>query len=284
MQSIQLEKHSNVCEPDECDTFKFMAKKLGLKVLHPGGLQATKLLADRCGISKDMTVLDAGCGSGSSSIFLARQYGCKVVGIDIDPCSLVKAQKLARKKGVLNKVAFRLADINDLPFKDQTFDGAIFQAALIFSEKFKVLQTVAKKIRVQGFVGVVELAWKSPPPHEMVLMARDVLCAAAVNAETHINWINLLRQTGFDVADAEFRDLDFKFNGILKNEGILSTLRVALKCMTDSSAKNKTNEVTKLFKQTRKYLGYGIYVGRKMNIDRGSTQYQDSRTLGYANY
>jgi len=42
--------------------------------------------------------LDAGCGSGSSSIFLAQRYGCKVVGIDIDQKSLIKAHKTARAR------------------------------------------------------------------------------------------------------------------------------------------------------------------------------------------
>lgn len=137
MESVQMEKC--VCEPDECDTFQFMAKKLHMSVLHPGGFQGTELLAERSGISENMTILDAGCGSGSSSIFLARRYGCRVVGIDIDYNSLIKAYKMARRKGVLDRVSFRRMDIVDLSFQDQTFDGAIFQAALIFTEKSKAL-------------------------------------------------------------------------------------------------------------------------------------------------
>ena len=82
-----------VCEPEKCDTFLFMSKKLGMEVLHPGGLQATKLMAEKCKISRDMTILDAGCGSGSSSIFLARRYGCRVVGIDVDPTALIEGTR-----------------------------------------------------------------------------------------------------------------------------------------------------------------------------------------------
>ena len=135
MESVQMEKC--FCEPEECDTFQFMAKKLHMSVLHPGGFKGTKTLAERSEISENMTILDAGCGSGSSSIFLAQRYGCRVVGIDIDQDSLIKANDKARRKGVSDRVAFRRMDITDLPFQDQTFDGAIIQAALIFTEKHK---------------------------------------------------------------------------------------------------------------------------------------------------
>ena len=59
METIQVDKCAHVCEPGGCDFFEFMSKKLGIDVLHPGGLGATELLAERCGISKDMTILDA---------------------------------------------------------------------------------------------------------------------------------------------------------------------------------------------------------------------------------
>lgn len=261
MESVQIEKCA--CEPDGCDTFQFMARKLNMNVLHPGGFHGTELLAERSGISKDMTILDAGCGSGSSGIFLARRYGCRVIGIDMDHNSLIKADAMARKKGVLDLVAFRLADIHDLPFPDRTFDGAIVQAALIFTEKSKALNEIHRKIRSNGFVGVIELAWKAPPPDDIVTRVRNTLCAAAINTEHHVDWMKLLSQTGFDVVHAELRDLNFNFRGMLKNEGILSTLRIALKYVFDESAKRKTREVTKLFKETCEYLGYGIYVGRK---------------------
>jgi len=281
MESIQEEKSCHGCEPGECDAFEFMAKNLGLRVLHPGGLEATEMLAESCDISRDMTILDAGCGRGSSSIFLARRYGCKVVGVDIDPILLASAHANARKNGVLDRVAFRFADINALPFEDQIFDGVIFQAALIFVDKFKALQMTHRKIRPEGFVGAVELAWKSLPPYSIADRVRKVICSAAVNTEHHLNWIDLFRQTGFSIVHAQLRDLEFSFRGMLKNEGLLHTLRIALRCAIDKSAKRRTEEFTNLFRETREYLGYGIYVGRKPKIDRGITQHQDPRALGH---
>jgi ubiquinone/menaquinone biosynthesis C-methylase UbiE len=92
-----------------------------------------------------MTILDACCGSGRSAIFLAKQYGCRIVRVDIEPNPLLKAQAEAISKGLSDLVAFRVADATDLPFQDQTFDGAIFQAALIFTNKAKALHTVNQK-------------------------------------------------------------------------------------------------------------------------------------------
>ena len=124
MEQTQKYDSACVCEPDECDTFKFMAKRLGMSVLHPGGLEATEILAKRCSVSEDKIILDAGCGSGSTSIFLAKRFGCKVIGVDVDHNLLMKANSSAQKENLTHKTAFRYADIQNLPFQDGTFDGA----------------------------------------------------------------------------------------------------------------------------------------------------------------
>jgi ubiquinone/menaquinone biosynthesis C-methylase UbiE len=258
---------SAVCEPDTCDTFQFMAKKLKMKVLHPGGLTATKLLAEKCKISSDMIILDAGCGSGRSAFFLAKNYDCRIVGVDIEPSLLLKAQAEAVSNGLGDQVVFRFANANNLPFPDQTFDGAIFQAALIFTNKTKALHSVYQKIRSGGFLGVIELAWKKPPTENVVTKVRETLCAAAVNTEIHCNWIRLFRKSGFEVIHSEILDHRFNFSGIVENEGLISSLRIALKSITDKSVKKKMEQITSLFKDTGEYLGYGIYVARKKKFD-----------------
>jgi len=271
---------SAVCEPDTCDTFQFMANTIKMKVLHPGGLLATKLLAEKCKLSPDMTILDAGCGSGRSAIFLAKQFRCRIVGVDIEPSPLLKAQAEAISKGVGDRVAFRVADANDLPFQDQTFDGAIFQAALIFTNKAKALHSVNQKIRAGGFLGVIELAWKKPPSEKIVNRVRETLCAAAVNTETHEDWIRLFSQVGFEVIHSELLDHKFNFSGMIRNEGLVSSLRIALKCVSDKSVKRKMGQIKSLFKETDEYLGYGIYVARKKQVDRSPVEYPNTRALG----
>jgi len=275
---------SAACEPKTCDTFLFMANTLKMKVLHPGGLSATKLLADKCNISSESTILDAGCGSGRSDIFLAKRYGCTIVGVDINPETLLKARAEAVLKGVKDQVTFRIADANYLPFQDNVFDGAIFQAALIFTDKAKALYSVYQKIRPGGFLGVIELAWKKPPTGRIVTRVRETLCSAAINTETHEDWIRLLRQIGFQVIYSDLLDHKFNFSGMLRNEGFRSSLEIVFKSISAKSAREKMEQITSLFKEVNAYLGYGIYVARKTQFDRSSVEYPNSGALGYTSY
>ncbi|MFQ5868190.1 MAG: SAM-dependent methyltransferase [bacterium] len=50
---------------------------------HPGSLKLTRILGERPDLSKDDYVLDVACGVGSSAIFLAKNFGCKVMGMDL---------------------------------------------------------------------------------------------------------------------------------------------------------------------------------------------------------
>jgi SAM-dependent methyltransferase len=55
---------------------------------HMGGFETTKALIELCHINKDTYVLDAGCGVGATACYLAKRYGCSVVGVDISEGSV----------------------------------------------------------------------------------------------------------------------------------------------------------------------------------------------------
>jgi ubiquinone biosynthesis O-methyltransferase len=71
------------------------------------------------GDPKGRDVLEVGCGAGDFSIHLARA-GANVIGTDFSP----KAVELAAAKAVAQNSAarFRVADAQQLPFADATFD------------------------------------------------------------------------------------------------------------------------------------------------------------------
>ncbi len=67
-------------------------------------------------------VLDAGCGVGGSSIYLARRCGCRVVGITLSHKQAQSARRLARERGVQGVTAFQVMDFSRTGFADESFD------------------------------------------------------------------------------------------------------------------------------------------------------------------
>jgi 2-polyprenyl-3-methyl-5-hydroxy-6-metoxy-1,4-benzoquinol methylase len=67
-------------------------------------------------------VLDAGCGTGENAIYLASK-GYEVLGVDLSPTAIEKAQRKARDRGV--PVAFAVHDVLELERLGLTFDTVI---------------------------------------------------------------------------------------------------------------------------------------------------------------
>jgi SAM-dependent methyltransferase len=71
-------------------------------------------------------VLDIGCGSGGPALFLAREVGCKVTGVDINEAGIRAGLAQARDAQLQNQVQFRHADVcKPLPFADNAFDAIV---------------------------------------------------------------------------------------------------------------------------------------------------------------
>lgn len=75
-------------------------------------IQATK---------KDASVLDVGCGSGRTSIPLAKAGAGQVLGIDFAPRMIELAREAAEKAGVADRVRYEVADFSNYGF-DKKFD------------------------------------------------------------------------------------------------------------------------------------------------------------------
>ena len=62
---------------------------------HEALLNINRVMADEAGIAGGETVLDAGCGVGGSSTWLARERNCRVTGITLNERQVREALKSA---------------------------------------------------------------------------------------------------------------------------------------------------------------------------------------------
>jgi len=69
------------------------------------------------------TVLDVGCGPGRQAVWLARNLGCAVRGIDVAPAMIELARQGAKEAEV--DVEFAAGDFMQVPFEEGTFDAVL---------------------------------------------------------------------------------------------------------------------------------------------------------------
>lgn len=80
-------------------------------------IQATLELAE---LHQRDLVYDLGCGDGRLLVRAAQNFGCRGVGIDIDPQRLEAARHLAVRTGTSAQLTFQLGNLFECDFHDAT--------------------------------------------------------------------------------------------------------------------------------------------------------------------
>ncbi len=131
-------------------------------------LEPSELVLDFLKLLRDKkilkgTILEAGCGNGRDSIYLAKQ-GYNIVGIDVAPEVIKLAQKnkkrLLKDECLKDNVNFKVADVENLSFPDEYFVGVYSMAVLHSTNLQKSLKEIARVLKKGGF-GVVHLYQKT---------------------------------------------------------------------------------------------------------------------------
>ncbi|WP_162564331.1 MULTISPECIES: class I SAM-dependent methyltransferase [Microbacterium] len=107
-------------------------------------------------------ILDAGCGTGWSTVALARRFPlAQVIGVDLDGASIEEARRNAASAGVLDRVRFARADVGDQArlraVVDQPADlVTVFLALHDMSDPQRALASLAAMVAPDGAVLVGE--------------------------------------------------------------------------------------------------------------------------------
>lgn len=84
-------------------------------------------LARRSGLAAEQRVLDVGCGRGGPACDIADAWpDVRVDGIALAPVEAADARRLARERGVADRVAAIAADYHSLPVADGQYNVALF--------------------------------------------------------------------------------------------------------------------------------------------------------------
>ncbi len=106
----------------------------GIRNLNGALLNENKVTATKLGLKKGDIVLDAGCGVGGSSIWMAENYGVKVTGITIVDKQVKLARKYAQDRGVDSLVCFENMDYCNTKFSDESFDKIFAMESMCYAQ------------------------------------------------------------------------------------------------------------------------------------------------------
>src|SRR5262245_34846634 len=106
-------------------------------------------------------ILDIGAGLGGVDILLATTHGATdVVGIDVEPQLVEAARALIARKGLAQRVTFRLVEPGPLPFPDASFDVVFSKDAMVHIEdKAALYAEVLRVLKPGGWFTAADWLW-----------------------------------------------------------------------------------------------------------------------------
>ena len=236
---------------------------------HIGGLKATGRLMELVAPQSGDQVLDVGCGVGIAPVFMAKQFGCLVTGVDITPRMVERARDRARREGLQDLTSFRVADMQSLPFDSNVFDSAIAESVLSFShDKVQVVNELARVVKPGGVVAFTEAIWVRPPPEGKA----DFMARAGGLPEGLLDndaWRLVLTATDLQDIVAEkyvvtAREESKSQFGRIPLSDYLRAIPRAFKVLASSQYRQVFSKALgSMPADYFKYIGYGVYAGKK---------------------
>ena len=235
---------------------------------HLGGFETTRKLVELCRIPQARNVLEIGCGVGATTCYLAREYDCRIVGVDIRESMIARCHERAHREGVADKVEFRVADAQDLPFEDAQFDVVFCESVVTFIEdKQEVASEFARVVKPGGYVGLNEEIWLKPPRPGL---AEQIGRMWDVEPEipTAAGWHALLEAAGLQDLVVQTYTFDARREASqLQRYRPGDTWRMLCRTLglylSSPEFRDYMKSRRRLPKDTFEYLGYALFAGQK---------------------
>ncbi|MBY0123752.1 class I SAM-dependent methyltransferase [Bacillus sp. S/N-304-OC-R1] len=176
----------------------------GVGGAHPGGLHLTKNILSEEKIDETTKILDAGCGTGQTSAYMAKQYQCDITALDFSQIMLEKASK--RFTDLQLPVTLKQGSTENLPFDDETFDIVLSESVIAFTNILLSLSEFKRVLKPNGKLLAIEMVLDQSASEEKLNSIKEFYGFS--NMMTEDEWYQLFRTAGFKEISVKRFELD----------------------------------------------------------------------------
>lgn len=241
------------------------------KKLSDALLNTNKFVLNCLEINKNDYVLDAGCGVGGTSIFIAENSHARVSGITISDIQLKKSKEQALKSKASKLLEFSNQDFTKTQFKDNTFSKIFGIESICHAhKKIDFLKEAYRILKKNGKIAVVDayLIRKNFNKRENKIYHKFLIGWAVPNLSMKDDFYDDLKKVGFKKVKF-FNKLDSvrKSSNRLYRLGVIAypfTLILSiLKLIPKSMHKNTIAGINQKKLVDNNMVTYGVFVAEK---------------------
>jgi SAM-dependent methyltransferase len=230
----------------------------GKKILRPGGKLATEQLFQWADFQPGATVLELASSFGNNAIYLAKRYGVKVIGVDKNADSVVRARENIKAAGLTQQVEIIEGDILHLEQIPGQFDYILAEAILTMQSehaKAKILNQVQSHLKPGGKFLAHELLARE----NLEEIHHSLSKVNRVNATplSESGWIDTFNNAGLKVQECQTGAMRL-LNPIslIQDEGITGAAKFLWNLLTQKAIRERVLKMKNTFNQYSHDLGY----------------------------
>ena len=243
----------------------FLAK-LGKTRLRPGGKEATDWLIDKGHFKKDKKVLEVACNMCTTSIMLAKRYGCEIDAVDLNKKALEKGKQNVQKNNLEHLIHIQQANAMKLPFDDNTFDIVLNEAMLTMlpiQAKEKALKEYYRVLKPGGILLTHDIAILNPENTKYIQEELSAAINVKVTPLPTADWRKLYEEAGFTKIKKKIGAMSLMTPaGMIRDEGVLGTAKIIRNAL---KTENRPMFFTmfKTMNKLKERMNYIVHAARK---------------------
>jgi SAM-dependent methyltransferase len=230
----------------------------------PGGIAETTRAIElaRLDHAAPLKIADIGCGTGASSLLLARLLNARVTAVDLLPEFIDILRTEAARAGLSASIDPVVGSMQELPFAREEFD-VIWSEGAVYNMGFRNGVTDWQRfLKPGGILAVSEITWSSG---RRPVAIEQYWQAAYPEIDTAGARIALLESCGYIPLayflvpeycwlDNYYRPLQASFDGFLRRHGNSADARAIVAAEEEEIA---------LYEEFGQYYSYGFYIAQK---------------------